>query len=180
MVCIRETPIKMDDLEVPPFQETSKSILDLFCSIMGVSQDHLLQGISFNSAAPRCRDAFRRHLGVSWNGGSPSYHPLIDGIFPDKPSSYWATSICGNSHLNLRCLNKLMKLQDVFRAHNWLFGALHPTPFAGETGIPSGMMFEEFCPEYSGSLWVDEFHIVFLASGFYCLQSLSNILDNIG
>ena len=46
MVYKGETPIEMDDLEVPPFQETSKSILDLFCSIMGVSQDHLLQGIS--------------------------------------------------------------------------------------------------------------------------------------
>ena len=23
---------------------------------------------------------------VSWNGGTPSYHPFIDGIFPYKPS----------------------------------------------------------------------------------------------
>ena len=28
---------------------------------------------------------------VSQNGGTPSHHPFIDGIFPYKPSSYWGT-----------------------------------------------------------------------------------------
>ena len=36
------------------------------------------------------------HLGVSINGGTPSYHPFLDGIFPYKPSSYWGTPIYGS------------------------------------------------------------------------------------
>ena len=31
------------------------------------------------------------HLGVSINGGTPSYHPFLDGICPYKPSSYGGT-----------------------------------------------------------------------------------------
>ena len=63
----------MDDLEVPPFQETSKSILDLFCSIMGVSQDHLLQGIA---STRQLRDAGMR-LEDTWGFPEMGVPPVI-------------------------------------------------------------------------------------------------------
>ena len=31
------------------------------------------------------------HMGVSINGGTPSYHPYFHRSFPYKPSSYWGT-----------------------------------------------------------------------------------------
>ena len=34
------------------------------------------------------KDMTHLHMKVSENGGTPSYHPFIDGIFPHKPSSY--------------------------------------------------------------------------------------------
>ena len=34
---------------------------------------------------------YETHMGVSWNRGTPSYHPFSIGIFPYKPSSYWGT-----------------------------------------------------------------------------------------
>ena len=37
-----------------------------------------------------------QHLGVSKNGGTPSYHPFL----PYKPSSYGGTPICGNPQLD--------------------------------------------------------------------------------
>ena len=33
------------------------------------------------------------------HGGTPSYHPFLDGSFPDKVSSYWGTPIYGNPHI---------------------------------------------------------------------------------
>ena len=32
------------------------------------------------------------------HGGTPSYHPFLDGIFPYEPSSYWGTP---NGHLQI-------------------------------------------------------------------------------
>ena len=39
---------------------------------------------------------WRLYMGVSINGGTPSYHPFSIGIFPCKPFSYWGTLILGN------------------------------------------------------------------------------------
>ena len=36
---------------------------------------------------------------VSWNRGTPSYHPFKMGFPWNKPSSYWGTSISGNHHI---------------------------------------------------------------------------------
>ena len=41
------------------------------------------------------------HMVVSWNRGTPSYHPFIDGIFHCKPSSYWGIPTNGNPHMVL-------------------------------------------------------------------------------
>ena len=38
------------------------------------------------------------YLEVSWNGGT-SKSSIFNGIVHVKPSSYWGTPICGNSHL---------------------------------------------------------------------------------
>ena len=51
-----------------------------------------------------------RHMEVSWNGGTPSYHPFIDGrkSLTNKPSSYWDTPIIGNPHIDLQTNLKLV------------------------------------------------------------------------
>ena len=38
---------------------------------------------------------------VSINGGTPSHHVFLDGIFHWKPSSYWGTPIYGNLQIGL-------------------------------------------------------------------------------
>ena len=43
-------------------------------------------------------------MGVSWNRGTPSHHPFIDGIFPYKPSIL-DTPIIGNPHIMLCHVN---------------------------------------------------------------------------
>ena len=46
-------------------------------------------------------------MDVSANGGTPSHHPFLDGIFRYTPSSYWGTPILGNHHICFRSLQVL-------------------------------------------------------------------------
>ena len=44
-------------------------------------------------------DTIWANMEVSWNGGTPSHHPFLDGIFPYKSTSYCGTLILGNPHM---------------------------------------------------------------------------------
>ena len=37
---------------------------------------------------------------VSWNRGTPSHHPFLDGIFPHKNHPVWGTPIYGKPHID--------------------------------------------------------------------------------
>ena len=57
---------------------------------------------------------------VSINGGTPSYHPFIDGIFPCKPSSYGGTPIYGNLHMQKYLVSHTFFLE--FNGFYWPIG----------------------------------------------------------
>ena len=44
--------------------------------------------------------AIKSDMEVSWNRGTPSHHPFLDGIFHYKPSSYGDAPIDGNLHMD--------------------------------------------------------------------------------
>ena len=61
-----------------------------FQSMVGILQycSCLSQLASLCSMAMGQAEAITLHMELSWNGGTPSHHPFIDGIFHYRPSSY--------------------------------------------------------------------------------------------
>ena len=52
----------------------------------GKKKKHVQKTTGFRLSFPLNQS--NAYMGVSTNGGTPSHHPFIDGIFPYKPSSY--------------------------------------------------------------------------------------------
>ena len=66
------------------------------------------------------------------NGATPSHHPFIDGIFPNKKPQIFGYSICGTPHMGKWALNGELMI-----SRDWLKGFLlqETTTFHGKSGF---------------------------------------------
>ena len=77
---------------------------------MGLSENRLLL-VTTNWE----RDDQHANLEVSWNRGTPSHHPFLDGVFPNKNQPFLDTPIDGNPHILRVSAGFLLHLSIVLR-----------------------------------------------------------------
>ena len=101
MVKIMENPIKMDDLGVPPFKETSICFVIIIISnhIQHIKASNEKQAVKNrrNSLKPTMLLRWFFYMDVSENSGTPKSSILVGFSIVNHP--FWGTITLGNPHI---------------------------------------------------------------------------------